>query len=179
MVDYYSTLAEVMLANVVAKDDITESTDQWNYLTKYNDNLTCLIAVGETDLTNCVTPSGDRESAIAKTCEYTDCAGNYNSNGDYDYTYFKIGLFGVDLEAFKDDCNTSYNCKLGDYYAFDGWAIGMLGKVYSETNYEALYDQGFCLFADKNCVILNETSGVYSITSFTSARKPSAIYPDL
>ena len=68
---------------------------------------------------------------------------------------------------------------MGDYYAFDGWAIGMLGKVYSETNYEPLYDQGFCLTADKNCLILNETSGVYSITTFTSARKPAANYPDL
>ena len=105
MVDQYSSLTDVMLANVVDPADITDSIAQWNYLTTYT--------------TDATPPS---------SCTYTDCSG---SGGDY--TYFRIGLFGNDLTDFKADCGTSENCSVSDYYAFDGWAIGMYAKVASST----------------------------------------------
>ena len=85
MVDYYSTLTEVMQANVVDAADITDSTDKWNYLTKYNDNLNCADYI---DLGTCLV------SAVADTCDYTDCS---TGSSGTDYTWFKLGLFGVDL----------------------------------------------------------------------------------
>ena len=66
------------------------------------------------------------------------------------------------MTTFKANCTLSQNCNVGDYYQFDGWAIGMYCKVKSTTS----EDQGFCTSADKDCVVINETSGVFSITSF-------------
>jgi hypothetical protein len=145
MVDLYSSLADVMVANVVDYADITDSVDKWNYLTVYN--------------TSANPPS---------TCDETDCSG---SNGDYDF--FRIGLFAHDLADFRADCTLSQNCNVSDYYQFDGWSIGMYSKAGSATT----EDQGFCTTADKDCVVINETSGVFSITSFASAVLPDKENP--
>ena len=101
MVDQYSSLADVMKNDVVVYANISGSSDQWNYLTLYNAGC-----------------------AVSTTCTATSC-------NESDKDYFKIGLFANDLATFKENCTTSDNCNVGDYYQFDGWAIGMYSKVSS------------------------------------------------
>ena len=94
----------------------TADTNQWSYLTFYHS-----------------------ESKKASTCTRIDCSG---SGGDFDW--FKIGLFGHDLTQFESDCDKSKNCDPASFSEFDGWAVGMIGKVAS-TRTE---DLGFCFTAD-------------------------------
>lgn len=49
--------------------------------------------------------------------------------------------------------------------------------MYSKVKASTTADQGFCTSADKDCVVINETSGTYSITSFASSITPDALNP--
>jgi len=118
MVDYYSSLAEVMTENLVDPATLTSDTAQWNFLTVYNTNLTDIDDSGV--------------SAIDPDCAVTACATDASASDDV--TYFRIGLFGTDLADFKTDCALSQNCNVGDYYQFDGWSIGMLSHTYSAAS---------------------------------------------
>lgn len=42
------------------------------------------------------------------------------------YDSFQIGLFGIDMTQFFDDCATTKYCDVHNYEYFDGWAIGMI-----------------------------------------------------
>ena len=49
--------------------------------------------------------------------------------------------------------------------------------MYAHVNSSVVEDQGFCTSVDKDCLVLNETSGVYTVTSFTASAAPSATVP--
>ena len=137
-----------MLANLA--DVPTDDLAKWNYLPYYNS-----------------------QAVTAASCSYTDCKGLT----PYNYDYFRIGLFYFDLTQFKYDCSVSENCDEAAYVDFDGRAVGFYGHTYVDDSGSTLYDQGFCFSADRNCVMLYNASGSYSLISITANEAPDASYP--
>ena len=73
-----------------------------------------------------------------------------------------IGLVGVDLDDFIEDCKVaSDNCDPNDYYDYDGFAIVI---TFTDTlqNNASIY-WGFCI-EDKTCIIADPTYNSYDFT---------------
>ncbi len=49
--------------------------------------------------------------------------------------------------------------------------------MYASISTSTTYDNGFCTEVDNNCVLISETSGSYSITSFEASDTPAAYIP--
>ena len=115
----YSSIATVKKATLVdpTSSTVSDEIDLWNYLTFYTS-----------------------DSTPNPTCSYTSCGGDSSatitsSGAAIKYDYFRIGLFDYDLTTFKANCAiATKNCVPANYRAFDGWAVGMYGGVYSSSS---------------------------------------------